>query len=212
MRVDRPEAVGNIETALVAAWNAFHRVYDAMGKLPGGHPIEWYKTAPLATLLVLRNARHHNHAHGIRTIHSYHADEEKDVKKRRKYVFVEFPAAEEGATNFNVFISWNDLNSLFSLPFAETRVRDENKQLITDYIGADRFPIYASAFHLKEHRVFFDAVPLLINAAGVICPLLKGKVDTKSTESHFFMWHFSTVPQSNMANPQVDCGLFNLPK
>jgi len=60
--VDRAEAVGNIETGLTGVLNSFHSLYDAIGKQLEKSPIDWYKSAPLAIILAIRNARHHNAA------------------------------------------------------------------------------------------------------------------------------------------------------
>lgn len=61
LEVDRAEAVGNIEAALAGVLNAFHSLYDAINKSTDV-AIEWYANPELAMILVLRNARHHNHA------------------------------------------------------------------------------------------------------------------------------------------------------
>ena len=69
--VDRPEAVGTLETAINAKLNAFHNLYDLMLQNLG-NPVDWYLTPELCVILSIRNARHHNKANRIRSIYNFH--------------------------------------------------------------------------------------------------------------------------------------------
>ena len=111
LQLDRAEAVGNIETALAAVLNTFHSLYDAMGKEGHGDLVDWYKTPELATVLVLRNARHHNQANKIRTMYSYYTQEAEKIGRMEMYILVDFPATEDDADTFDVYISWADLKN-----------------------------------------------------------------------------------------------------
>src|SRR5437868_3001109 len=82
--VDRAEAVGNIEIALSSVLNAFHSLYDAIGRQLGEQPINWYNTGALAILLAIRNARHYNKANKIRTLYTYHVQESKRSNRMRQ--------------------------------------------------------------------------------------------------------------------------------
>jgi hypothetical protein len=116
LMVDRAEAVGNIENALSSVLNGFHSLYDAMGSELNERPIDWYTNGPLATILALRNARHHNKANKIRTLYNYHARESARPDRMTSYVLIDFPASEEGADTFDVYISWSDLDQLLAMP------------------------------------------------------------------------------------------------
>ncbi|TOC16029.1 hypothetical protein CGJ89_25480, partial [Vibrio parahaemolyticus] len=69
--VDRPEAVGNVETSVNAMLNAFHNLYDLMQQ-ELDTPVDWYNTPELCIILAIRNARHHNKANRIRSLYNYH--------------------------------------------------------------------------------------------------------------------------------------------
>ncbi|WP_338943590.1 hypothetical protein [Paraburkholderia sp. 22B1P] len=71
IRIDRAEATGNIENAVSGVLNAYHSLFDAMSKAQ--MQPDWYRTPELALMLVLRNARHHNHARKIRTLYTHYA-------------------------------------------------------------------------------------------------------------------------------------------
>lgn len=204
--IDRAEAVGNIETALSAVMNSFHSLYDAMKKEGHGGVCDWYKAPELATVLTLRNARHHNHARKIRTLYSYYAQEAKKIGQMERYVLVDFSASEEGGDTFDVYMSWADLKTLLNLPEAETCIRDAVAQAIRAYLGSSKFLGYAAHYELNEECVFFNVVPLFVNAAVKLVPLIKPLVSPRSTESETFLTLFQDMLPANTQNHEVNCG------
>lgn len=210
--VDRAEAVGNIETALGSVLNAFHSLYDAVEKRISKPPVDWYASGPLATVLAARNARHHHLANGIRTLYSYHAQEAERPDRMSQYVLVDFPAPEEGADTFDVHVSWADLDELLTLPRNVSRLRQTTCELVREYLSSERFVQYATKYELPIEKVFLNIVPLFVNAAAEIVPHLRSYVAHDSTESTFFMEHFSSVTRADTHNHEVNCGPFVLPE
>jgi hypothetical protein len=208
---DRAEAVGNIETALSAVLNAFHSLYDVIETQLGRHIIDWYRTGELATILALRNARHHNKAHKIRTIYTYHARGSWRPDRMRQYVLIDFNCPEEGADTFDVYLSWADLDMLLSMPRDESRIGQVSCQIIRDYLGAAKYEAYAAYYGLGKDRVFFNIVPLIVNAAAIITPLVKPYLTGLSMESRFFGTLFEDMTPADTKRPEVACGPFVLP-
>lgn len=204
--IDRAEAVGNIETALSGVMNSFHSLYDAMNKEGHGGLCTWYKTPELATILTLRNARHHNHARKIRTMYSYYAQETEKIGQMETYILVDFPSAEEGADTFDVYISWADMKTLLDMPESITRINDAVAQAIREYLGSSKFPKYAAYYELNEAHIFFNVVPLFVNAAAKLVPLIKHIVTPRSTESETFLTLFQDMPPADTQNHEVNCG------
>jgi len=209
--VDRAEAVGNIESAYTGLLNSFHNLYDAIGKQLVSSPIDWYKSPPLAIVLAIRNARHHNAANRIRTLYTYHIQEAKSIQHMENYILVDFPCSDEGADTFELYVSWLDLKNLLSQPAKETRIKEDTKKIINDYINTARFIEYAKNYKLDESKVFFNIIPLFVNAAATIVPLIKDYCGSGSDEAKFFAIHFSTVSQANTIEHEVNCGPFVLP-
>jgi len=191
--VDRAEAVGNIESGLNAVVNAFHSLYDAMEKDARTPSVNWYKDAALATILAIRNARHHNRANKIRQLYNFHvqtADQPQDMKS---YVVVDFPASEEDADTFEVFLSWSDLEVYLSMPPAESRLKAETAELIKEYLAAPEFETDARRHDMDSAYVFFNVVPLIVNAAASIVPHIKDSISPKSTEAKTFSHLFKDM-------------------
>ena len=205
LKVDRAEAVGNIDNALAAVLNAFHSLYDAMEK-EGHGVIDWYKAPELATVLILRNARHHNQAKKIRTMYSYYTQEAEKIGRMEMYILVDFPAAEDGADTFDVYLSWADLKTLFALPQQVTKIRESTAQAIRDYLGTVKFSDYAMYYELSEERVFFNVVPLFVNAAAKLVPLIKDLVSSRSMESQIYLMLFQDMLPADTHNHEVNCG------
>ncbi len=209
--VDRVEAVGNIENALSSVLNAFHSMYDATTKDVNKTSVDWYKNGPLATILAIRNARHHNKANKIRTLYTYHARTASHPTHKVHYVLVDYLAQGEGAQIFEVYLSWLDFSNFLCMPRQDRRLTDGVCEIIQSYLGTSKFRSYALQYGLADSRVFFNVVPLIVNAAATIVPLISSSLQKRSTESSAFAMIFSDIPQTNMANPDVSCEPFFLP-
>lgn len=208
--VDRAEAVGNIETALTAALNAFHSLYDALSKHPLGKAVDWHANGALATVLAIRNARHHNKANKIRTLYSYHVQEARQATRMEMYVLVDFPSTDPTAVSFELYLSWADLRTLMTMPPKESQLRVETRDTIGRYLGSAKFGEFAAYFGQPESQVFFNMIPLLANAGRTIFPAIKSLLTGLSTESEAFAAIFDQPAQIILDHPDVNCGPFVL--
>ncbi|MCD0274299.1 MULTISPECIES: hypothetical protein [Xanthomonas] len=203
--VDRAEAVGNIENAWSSVLNAFHSLYDAMEKDPG-YSLDWYAKPELALILVLRNARHHNHARKVRTLYAHYVQEAEKIGRLEMYLLLDFPAGEEGGDTFDLYLSWEDFNELLALPQGKTRIRPVIAQAIREYLGTASFNSYAVRYDLAENRVVFNAIPLICNAAATLVPIIEKSIKSTSTEAGAFLVLFKDMPQSLMHEPEISVG------
>ncbi|PZS95073.1 MULTISPECIES: hypothetical protein [Stenotrophomonas maltophilia group] len=205
LSLDRAEAVGNIEITWAGVLNAFHSLYDAMEKDPRCD-VDWYAHPELATILVLRNARHHNHARKIRTLYTHYIQEAEKVGRMEMYVLLDFAAAEEGGDTFDLYLSWGDLKDLLEMPQAITRIRPSLALAVKGYLGSEKFAGYASEFHLPEEKVMFNAIPLICNAAARITASIQDLIEPASLEAKTFHGLFKDMPQTDLRIPEVNVG------
>lgn len=206
IHVDRAEAVGNIEMGLASVLNSFHSLRDAMEKSGHGALVSWYDTPELVTILALRNARHHNLARKVRTMYTYYAQEAEKIGRTEMYVLVDFPAEENGADTFNVYMSWADLRELLQLSYQLSKLRPATTLAIAQYLGTSKFKEYSDYYRLEEERVFFNVVPLIVNAAIKVIPRIRHLVQPRSTESETFSILFDHVLPAKTAKHEVICG------
>jgi hypothetical protein len=207
LQVDRNEAIGNIESALTGVLNGFHSLSDAMEKGPARGRINWYASPPLATLLTVRNARHHNHAKKIRSLYSWYAQDAARQGSLETVVLVDYPTVEADAQAFDLHLSWHDLKALFAMPRSETRIRPQVEASVRGYIGSDSFATYAAQFQLQESRVFFNIVPVIVNAALTIVPAIKDLIAARTMEAETYLHAFDgNASAADMTQPVVNCG------
>lgn len=192
--VDRPEAVGNIETAVNSMLNAFANLYDLMQQELDS-PVDWYATPELCLILAIRNARHHNNANRIRSIYNYHVHNSSSPTDTSRYFYVNFPASpdEEGAGFFDVGLSWGDLSLLLEMPRNQSRLRSSTRDLIRNYLNADQFEADAAAVGLTSEYIFINFVPLATNAGIALYPYIREHIQAASTEASAFLSHFETT-------------------
>lgn len=204
MPIDSAEAIGTLETAINAKLNAFHSLYDSMLQ-NGVATVNWYETAELCTILAIRNARHHNKAHRIRSLYNFHRYESNDPKVPKNYFYVDFPSPEEeeGGDCFDIPLSWHDLDMFLSLPKNESRLRPEAASLIRKYLNAGAFESEANRFQIPKERIFFNFVPLALNAGIALHSHVSHHVRPDSTEAHSFLRHFSTVHPAITKHPET---------
>lgn len=93
-----------------------------------------------------------------------------------------------------------------SNPISINNIRKPVKEAILTYIGAAKFQNYASSYELASERVFFNVVPLFVNAAVVLVPLIKHLVSPRSMEGETFLTLFQYVHPADTVNHEVNCG------
>ena len=211
--VDRAEAIGTIETAINAKLNAFHNLYDLMLQ-NGVNPPNWYEVPELCTILAIRNARHHNKANRIRNIYNYHRYTAAKPTSTKRYFYVDFPAPpeEEGGDCFDVPLSWYDLDLFLSMPRKDSRLKPESAAAIREYLNADSFEAQAKALRIEKDRIFFNFVPLALNAGIALHKFVKPHVSFDSVEARYFLHHFETVCSAQTKEHECSVIKLSLPK
>jgi hypothetical protein len=211
--VDRPEAVGNVETALNAKLNAFHSLADSMQQNLGG-PVDWYETPELCTILAIRNARHHNKASRIRSLYNFHVQMANAPTDLRCYLYVDFPSSdkEDGGDFFDLPISWLDLDTMLSLPRQESRLRPEVKERVRAYLNADAMEAEAERRGFDRDQIFINFVPLAMNAGIALFPYLRDHVEIASTEAKAFLGLFESTCPASTTDSEYQLLEFMLPE
>jgi len=211
--IDRPEACSNLDAGFTAILNTYHSLYDAIRTDERFDDLGWYSEAELCSPLVLRNARHHNLANRIRGLFAYHARKQRDPTDSHRYVLLDFRPAEDGAQCIEYWVSWSDIDEMLSLPRESSRLRPTTRKLVHEYIGAARIADYTEAHAVENADVFINAVPLALNAARRLTPVIREHVDPSiSMESEFFRQHFSTLEPFDLHDHVVDAIDFQLPE
>jgi len=199
--IDRAEAIGNLESGINNQLNAFHSFYDQMNALE--LEPDWYLIPELLTVLVIRNARHHNKANRIRTLPNFHRYMVTPPENEKTYFYVDTPETEDGGDFFDVPVSWSDIDEMLLLPRNESRLRPEARDRVRTYLNADKFEREAQEKGYSKEDIFINFVAFTHNAGVALYPYISDKVtpDGDSTEAQYFFKHFETVEKGNTAEP-----------
>lgn len=196
--IDAGEAIGNVELACKGMLDTFASLHDAVRATPEVD-FNFYANPLCCCVLAYRNAKHHNQAHGIRSVHRY-----AQQNGREDYLLVDFPAGEgeEGGGFIDHHASWGDFCTLLDMPLNQSRLRSNARDLIRDRIGADEFENFAARDEVPVTRIFVNVIPVIIGAGSEFLPYLKAHIRPLSVEARHFVFHFEEVEQANFAEPQ----------
>ncbi|WP_374949579.1 hypothetical protein [Mucilaginibacter sp.] len=200
--VDPYEASGNIEQGFTNLLNAFHSLYDGVRTIPAIN-FDWYGTPETATILAIRNARHHNFANNIRGLYAYHLQQEKP-EDFAPYLILDYPETEDGGTTFQTLISWCDIDTMLDLPVDVTRLRASTTPIIKNYLSSDVINTFPERYDLSKENVFLNATPLVVNASIKIIPIVKDYVRPRSLEARHFIEHFDGLPPANTQQHAIE--------
>ena len=197
--VDAAEAVGNLEHSCAGMLNSFHSLYDAASAHPSVD-FDFYGNPLCCFVLCYRNAKHHNQAHGIRSVYRY----AQSNPGRESYMLVDFPAApeEEGGSFVDHFVSWGDFTSLLDLPRDQSRIRNGTSELLRERLGAGRFEAFSEENGISRRRIFINVIPIIMGAGSEVIPHLKKYITVGSVEAEYFVGHFEEVGVADFTDPQ----------
>ncbi len=191
--IDKDEAVGNLNQGFSSILNGMHSLYDA-NKRRGGS--DWYAKDEFLFVAALRNARHHNNANKIRQVFDMHWPGDRSG---RVLLLVPEPG-EEGASCLEYYISLSDLDMLLSQESKVNRLPANAKSRIRDLMRWDLIESIANDNLVPMQRVFYNAIPILIDACVEIFPDIAKEIIGKSTESQIFKAVFETNQKCRMGD------------
>lgn len=200
--VDPHEASGNIEQGFTTVLNAFHSLYDNIRLIPEIE-FDWYGVPETATILALRNARHHNFANKIRGLYAYHLEQD-EPEKPVEYLILDYLETEDGGKTFETLVSWGDIDEMLSLPNATTKLRNSVVPKIRDYLYGDLINSYVDKFGIGKTNIFVNVTPLIVNASMKIVPIIKQYVTPRSTEAKHFIHHFENVFPADTGKHEIN--------
>jgi hypothetical protein len=196
--IDADEAIGNLELACKSMLDTFASLYDASRADPAIE-FDFYGSPLCCCVLAYRNAKHHNKANGIRSVHRFARQSE-----RQDLLLVDFPAGsgEEGGGFIDHYASWGDFCTLLQMPRDQSRLRVNAQELIRERLSADKFELFAENDGVPVGRIFVNMIPVVIGAGSEFLPDLKPHIHATSTEGEHFLWHFENVEQANFSEPK----------
>lgn len=207
LKIDPQEAAGNLDQGLSSILNGFHSIYDAANDEPR-ISFAWNREATTATLLAIRNARHHNHARRIRGLEGYFSRGGQD-RLSREYHLVTYGAGENERPLFVQALSWSDFKELLGMPYETTRLSAAKVATISSYLGADSIAAH-DATQNSTVPIFFDVLPLIVNAAKAAIEVIEPYLEVYSMEGEGFKKHFKAVCEIDTTVLHFSVGSFEI--
>lgn len=200
---DQHEAVGNLELSFNGILNSFHSLYDSARQYEDKiGKIDFYGISEIATVLAIRNSRHHQTSGPINGMY-------QDLRKRYGGYIPSFPIAlvkfeENGSRFVEYYLSMQNFIDYLGLPKDDIRLRADVINNINKYIPINQILNHTQQNHVDKHDVFLNAIPLIINAGIRLYPFIKSYVKPLSAESEHFCYHFQNVPITPLNTPKIE--------
>ena len=124
------------------------------------------------------------------------------------------PEHMDGGRFTEVLISWDDINTLLNMPSSQTRFRspDLAKNLVRNYLSADKFESEASKLDVDDKNIFINFLPLAKNAGITLFPHIKDHVHSKSGEAKSFLNMFQYHEKVSLSETKSGVVEFSLPE
>lgn len=195
MLIDAPEAVGNIDHAADGILNSFHGLHDAAQQHEEIN-FDFYANPFCAFVLQIRNARHHNHARGIRGIHRCARTEDEPVN----YILVNFPSTDQddGGSFAEYYVSWYDMRE-----YLDRRHPRHAASVAASMsaIGVQIFEPWCEQEEYAFERIFINIIPIIITACVDLVSEISGHINTDSLEAESFLDLFETGTVAHFEEP-----------
>lgn len=193
-KIDFNEAVGNLDISFNAILNSMHSLYDAHKQKNGKS--NWHLQVEFLTVVAIRNARHHNNVKKIRQfLHIASLD-----SPTNSYLLISPKPAAEDARVLEYYIKLSDFDDLLKQNTSSSRLPNDARQKIHSYLNWGKIEAIAKKENILMENVFYNAIPLIINAGIIIYPDIAKSISGKSTESEIFKSFFEDIALFQMQN------------
>lgn len=173
-KVDREEAIDNVDRAFEMKLETFHTLYDVSKDL-----FPYFDHADTSLLIAIRNAIHHrNHPLFSTLNHRLHIQDGLQRWGGASFLLASHPTTHGGAIMMSHYVRLDDLDSRLDpavgSPFLDTfgnNSRAEKRfKLINEGLALPNIRERASRERYPSHQVYLDLLPVFVSA---VCKVFK---------------------------------------
>lgn len=193
-RIDRDEAIDNLDMSFESKLEAFHSLYDIDHR-----EFNYFENADTALLIALRNAIHHRDHIIFRSWNKWLSVHENfEQAKGNSFLFATHFIADTDYTSHQ-FYNLNDFYLRFdpksTSVYSDTKLKKANKErlflkLSTD-LGLDELSKHATSSGYDKSKVYINIIPIFMSAISRVFESLRERdckfdgFDAEIYESHF---------------------------
>lgn len=173
-KVDREEAIDNVDRAFEMKLETFHTLYDVSKDL-----FPYFNHADTSLLIAIRNAIHHRNHPLFRSLnHRLHIQDGPQRWGGASFLLASHPTTHGGAITMSHYVRLDDLDSRLNpavaSPFLDTFVNTSRAakrfELINDGLALPNIRERASRERYPSNQVYLDLVPVFVSG---VCKVFK---------------------------------------
>lgn len=204
-KVDREEAINNMDRAFEAKLEAFHTFYDVTRALFG-----FFDHGDTALLIAVRNAIHHRDHPLFRSLNSRLFLNNGLHLEGASFLQASYPTLHGAPIRMNHYVKLEDISARldpkFASPHLEAMVKTEKVErrfaLINQDLALEKIRAYGSNQRFPVDHIYVDLMPVFTSAVCRVFKAMKAiGIAFKGFDAETYMVPFTTEIEVDLAHP-----------
>jgi hypothetical protein len=204
-KVDREEAINNLDRAFEAKLEAFHTLYDVSKTL-----FPYFDHGDTALLIAARNAIHHRDHPLFRSLYSrLFLDDGPSRWLGASFLLATYPTLHGAPIRMSHYIRLDELDARLdpkhASPHFDTFLRldraEQRFMLIDRQLGLAAIRQKGSSERYPEDQIYMDLVPVFTSAVCRVFKVMKAGIAFKGYDADVYMEPFTSEIEVNLSNP-----------
>jgi hypothetical protein len=193
LKVDKEDAVTNLDGAFENILEKFHTVYDVTKELPA---FSYFERADTSLVIVLRNAVHHrDHELFVSWNAAIILNGGPSAKAGAAYLLGSHSATDDRMTS-RAFYLLHDFYARLAMSKANIRNPQALRRLWEAQLGWPELVERGKLERYPDSQVYFDVMPVLISAVAHVARSLRSLgLEPVRSDGVTYMEHFGDLPE-----------------
>ncbi|GAA0591459.1 hypothetical protein GCM10009416_32350 [Craurococcus roseus] len=208
-KVDREEAINNLDRAFEAKLEAFHTLYDVSKTI-----FSYFDHGDTALLIAVRNAIHHRNHPLFRSLYSrLFFDGDASRWLGASFLLASYPTLHGSPIRMSHYVRLDDLDARLDptlvSPYLDASLKgDKAKQrfmLIERQLGLAAIRQKGFSEHYPENQIYLDLVPVFTSAACRTFKAMKAAgITFKGFDAGVYLQLFTSEIEVDLSNPKFE--------
>ncbi|MFM2277823.1 MAG: hypothetical protein RLZZ444_54 [Pseudomonadota bacterium] len=204
-KVDREEAIDNLDRAFEAKLEAFHTLYDVSRALFG-----YFDHGDTAMIIAIRNAIHHRDHPLFRSLQSRLFLDGNSHLVGASFLLASYPTLHGASIRMHHYVKLEDIRARldpdFASPHLEAMMKIERAErrfaLIEQELALEKVREQGSVQRFPDDQVYLDLVPVFTSAVCRVFKAMKlAGIAFKGFDAETYVVPFTTEIEVDLAHP-----------